>query len=71
MKQQFNRIRIHWIRILSLLSLSYVTYEDKIWILYSNNMNDGYSSFHMKKYDGADHLVDEMNFEKLYQRIFD
>lgn len=43
-------------------TLSYTYYNGEIWILYSNNMNEGYDVYHMKKYEGADNLVAEMSF---------
>ncbi len=30
--------------------------------MYSNRMNVGYEAYHMKKFEGADNLVAEMNF---------
>ena len=44
------------------LILSYVYYNGAIWIMYSNRMNAGYESYHMKKFEGADHLAAEINF---------
>lgn len=44
------------------LTLSYVVYNGAIWIMYSNNMNAGYESYHMEKFEGADNLVAEINF---------
>lgn len=46
----------------SALCLSYVTYHGEIWILYRNDMNMGYCSYHMEKYEGADNLTNEMFF---------
>ena len=46
----------------SALTLSYVVYNGAIWIMYSNNMNAGYESYHMEKFEGADNLVAEINF---------
>jgi hypothetical protein len=48
------------------LTLSYVVYNGATWIMYSNRMYTGYESYHMEKFEGADNLVAEMNFnEKL------
>ncbi len=44
------------------LKLSYTCYNGAIWIMYSNRMNVGYEAYHMKKFEGADNLVAEMNF---------
>ena len=30
--------------------------------MYSNNMNAGYESYHMERFEGADNLVAEMDF---------
>ncbi|MCM1123751.1 MAG: hypothetical protein NC416_14300 [Eubacterium sp.] len=46
------------------LTLSYVVYNGATWIMYSNRMNAGYEAYHMEKYEGADHLVAEMNFSE-------
>lgn len=46
------------------LTLSYVVYNGSIWIMYSNNMNEGYKSYHMEKFEGADNLVAEMDFSE-------
>lgn len=48
----------------SALILSYVAYNGTIWIMYSNSMNAGYKSYHMEKFEGADNLVEEMNFSE-------
>lgn len=48
----------------SALTLSYVTYNGAIWIMYSNRMNAGYESYHMEKFEGADNLAAEMNFSE-------
>ncbi len=42
--------------------LSYVYYNEAIWIMYSNRMSAGYECYHMEKFEGADNLVAEMNF---------
>jgi hypothetical protein len=44
------------------LTLSYVVYNGATWIMYSNRTNVGYESYHMEKFEGADNLVEEMNF---------
>lgn len=44
------------------LILSYVYYNGAVWIMYSNSMNEGYESYHMEKFEGADNLVAEMDF---------
>ncbi len=44
------------------LALSYVDYDGAIWIMYSNSMNAGYKCYHMERFEGADHLVEEMDF---------
>ncbi len=44
------------------LVLSYVNYDGAIWIMYSNSMNAGYKCYHMERFEGADNLVEEMNF---------
>lgn len=44
------------------LALSYTYYNGAVWIMYSNSMNAGYKSYHMEKYEGADHLASEINF---------
>jgi hypothetical protein len=46
------------------LTLSYVVYNGATWIMYSNRMNTGYESYHMEKFEGADNLVAEMNFNE-------
>lgn len=46
------------------LTLSYVVYHGATWIMYSNRMNAGYEAYHMEKYEGADHLIAEMNFSE-------
>ena len=46
----------------SALALSYTYYNGAVWIMYSNNMNAGYESYHMEKFEGADNLVAEMDF---------
>ncbi len=43
-------------------TLSYTYYNGEIWILYSNNMSEGYEVYRMEKYEGADNLVAEMSF---------
>ena len=32
--------------------------------MYSNRMHTGYESYHMEKFEGADNLVAEMNFNE-------
>lgn len=44
------------------LNLSYTYYNDDIWIMYSNRMSAGYEGYHMERYEGADNLVEEMDF---------
>jgi hypothetical protein len=46
------------------LTLSYVVYNGATWIMYSNRMYTGYESYHMEKFEGADNLVAEMNFNE-------
>ena len=46
------------------LVLSYVVYNDSTWIMYSNRMHTGYEAYHMEKFEGADNLVEEMNFDE-------
>lgn len=46
------------------LVLSYVVYHGDTWILYSNRAQAGYESYHMEKFEGADHLVAEMDFSE-------
>ncbi len=46
------------------LTLSYVDYNGAVWIMYSNRMNAGYQCFHMERYEGADNLVEEMDFSE-------
>ncbi len=46
------------------LTLSYVNYNGAIWIMYSNSMNVGYKCYHMERFEGADNLVEEMNFSE-------
>lgn len=46
------------------LVLSYVFYNGSTWIMYSNRMHTGYEAYHMEKYEGADNLVAEMNFNE-------
>lgn len=46
------------------LTLSYVVYNGATWVMYSNRMHTGYESYHMEKFEGADHLVAEMNFNE-------
>lgn len=43
------------------LILSYVYYNGAIWIMYSNNINEGYEAYHMERFEGADNLVGEIN----------
>lgn len=43
-------------------NLSYVVYNEAIWIMYSNSTHAGYESYHMERFEGADNLVEEMNF---------
>lgn len=45
------------------LILSYIYYYNgEIWILYSNRSSAGFEWYHMEKFEGADHLVAEMDF---------
>ncbi|MCM1046108.1 MAG: hypothetical protein NC417_11420 [Candidatus Gastranaerophilales bacterium] len=44
--------------------LSYVVYNGATWIMYSNRMHAEYELFHMEKFEGADHLVAEMDFSR-------
>ncbi|MCI8615290.1 MAG: hypothetical protein HFJ01_09385 [Lachnospiraceae bacterium] len=46
------------------LVLSYVVYNGSTWIMYSNRMHTGYEAYHMEKFEGADNLVAEMNFQE-------
>jgi len=46
------------------LVLSYVVYNGSTWVMYSNRMHTGYEVYHMEKYEGADNLVAEMNFNE-------
>lgn len=46
------------------LVLSYVVYNGSTWVMYSNRMHTGYEAYHMEKYEGADHLAAEMNFNE-------
>lgn len=46
------------------LVLSYVVYNGSTWIMYSNRMHQGYEAYHMEKFEGADNLVAEMNFNE-------
>ena len=46
------------------LVLSYVVYNGSTWIMYSNRMHTGYEAYHMEKFEGADNLVEEMNFDE-------
>jgi len=46
------------------LTLSYVVYNGGTWIMYSNRMHQGYEAYYMKKFEGADNLVAEMNFNE-------
>lgn len=46
------------------LVLSYVVYNDSTWIMHSNRMHTGYEAYHMEKFEGADNLVEEMNFDE-------
>ena len=45
-------------------TLSYTYFKGAIWILYSNRMHQGYESYHMELFEGADNLVEEMNFNE-------
>ncbi len=45
-------------------TLSYTYFRGAIWILYSNRMHQGYESYHMELFEGADNLVEEMNFNE-------
>lgn len=44
--------------------LSYVVYNGATWIMYSNRTHQGYEAYHMEKFEGADNLVAEMNFNE-------
>lgn len=44
------------------LTLSYTCYNGAVWIMYSSRSSAGFECYHMEKYEGADHLVAEMNF---------
>lgn len=44
------------------LVLSYTYYNGAIWIMYSNRSSAGFEFYHMEKFEGADNLVEEMNF---------
>ena len=46
------------------LALSYVVYNGSTWIMYSNRMHTGYEAYHMEKFEGADNLAAEMNFDE-------
>ena len=46
------------------LVLSYVVYNGSTWVMYSNRMHTGYEAYHMEKFEGADNLVAEMNFDE-------
>lgn len=46
------------------LELSYVVYNGSTWVMYSNRMHTGYEAYHMEKFEGADNLVAEMNFNE-------
>ena len=46
------------------LVLSYIVYNGSTWIMYSNRMHTGYEAYHMEKFEGADNLVAEMNFDE-------
>lgn len=46
------------------LVLSYIVYNGFTWIMYSNRMHTGYEAYHMEKFEGADNLVAEMNFDE-------
>ena len=46
------------------LVLSYIVYNGSTWIMYSNRMHTGYEASHMEKFEGADNLVAEMNFDE-------
>ncbi len=46
------------------LVLSYVVYNGSTWIMYSNRMHTGYEAYHMEKFEGADNLAAEMNFDE-------
>lgn len=46
------------------LTLSYTVYNGATWIMYSNRMHTGYEAYHMEKFEGADNLVAEMNFNE-------
>lgn len=46
------------------LVLSYVVYNGATWVMYSNRMHTGYEAYHMEKFEGADNLVAEMNFNE-------
>ena len=45
-------------------TLSYTYFKGAVWILYSNRMHQGYESYHMELFEGADNLVEEMNFNE-------
>ena len=45
-------------------TLSYTDFKGAIWILYSNRTHQGYESYHMELFEGADNLVAEMNFNE-------
>ena len=44
------------------LMLSYTYYNGAVWIMYSSRSSAGFECYHMKKFEGADHLAAEMNF---------
>ncbi|MBO5032580.1 MAG: hypothetical protein J6K17_07195 [Oscillospiraceae bacterium] len=46
------------------LVLSYVVYNGSTWVMYSNRKHTGYEAYHMEKFEGADNLVAEMNFNE-------
>lgn len=46
------------------LVLSYVVYNGSTWVMYSNRKHTGYEAYHMEKFEGADNLVAEINFNE-------
>ena len=46
------------------VNLSYTYYQGFVWIMYSNEMNSDYKAYHMERYDGADHKVNELDFSE-------
>lgn len=46
------------------VNLSYTYYQGFVWIMYSNEMNSDYKTYHMERYDGADHKVNELDFSE-------